>query len=429
MVTTGNNGNLDITPPNPSNVSRAFGNMDMHPANEDYLYVGYTDAVWYSAERGDSWQTGNTFNRLDGGIPKGSWCIQTCPSNTSRLYAAGGGKMWRIDNIDFTEAATGASTSLATPLFNAGFPNGGTASQLKKITDILVSPSSSGVLWVTAGGFFEGAKVFASSNSGGTWTNISYNLPNIPANCLLRDSDGTLYIGMDAGIYYLPPGENDWIPYYNGLPQAPVTEMFFVNEGSTPYIYASTYGRGIWKSQKFTGCATTVSVTSHLEGPRFYQAGSSITSSSLIDGYSGTRVYFQSGNSITLTTGFEGKTGIEFTGFILPCNTGPLPGANGVETDIRSAASGPLPAIIESIQELPSETKINIRVSDTDNQYALQFFSATGEFVKEILPYQTFSSGLQTIFIPKETLKGGFGYVTLADEDAILDVDEYTGDQ
>ena len=428
VVTTGNNGNIDITPLNPTNASRAFGNLDMHPSNEDYIYVGYTDAIWYSPERGDSWQMGTYFNRLDGGTPKGNWCIQTCVTNGARLYAAGGGKMWRIDAIDFNEEATGTSTSLNIPLFEEGFPSNGTASQLKKITDILVSPSSSTTLWITAGGFYPGAKVFAGTNSGSDWNNISYNLPNIPANCLLRDSDGTLYVGMDAGIYYLPPGEDAWIPYYNGLPQVPVTEMFFVNEGSTPYIYASTYGRGFWKSQKFTGCVSTVSVTTHLEGPRFFQASSSITSSSLIDGYAGTRVHFQSGNSITLVTNFEGKEGIEFTGYILPCNTGPFPDENGVESDTRATA-GSLPAIIESTKIMPSETKINIRVREANHPYALQLFSASGEFIKEVLPYQSFSTGLQTMSINKETLNGGFGYLALVDEDTIIDVDEFTGDQ
>jgi hypothetical protein len=350
-------------------------------------------------------------------------------SNSSRLYSAGGGKMWRIDGIDFNESGTGTSTSLNTPLFNAGFPSNGTPSQLMKITDILVSPTSSATLWVTAGGFFDGAKVFASTNSGASWDNISYNLPNIPANCLLRDSDGTLYVGMDAGIYYLPPGGNAWIPYYNGLPQVPVTEMFFVNEGSTTYIYASTYGRGIWKSQKFTGCTTTLNLTSHLEGPRFYQAGSSITSSSLIDGYAGTRVHFQSGNSITLQAGFEGKKGIEFTGFILPCNTGPFPEANGIETDVRSSSGDPKSAVIESLRSAGANTKVNIRVWDSESPYALQFFSAAGEFIKEVVPYQVFSTGLHTIYIPEEKLNENSGYLVLVNEDAILDYDEYTRDQ
>jgi hypothetical protein len=77
---------------------------------------------------------------------------------------------------------------------------------LEEVTDILVNPSTSGQLWITAGGFYPG-KVFYSANSGGSWSNISYNLPNIPANCLLRDSDGTIYVGMDAGV--IPAGENN----------------------------------------------------------------------------------------------------------------------------------------------------------------------------------------------------------------------------
>jgi hypothetical protein len=123
----------------------------------------------------------------------------------------------------------------------------------------------------------------------------------------------------------------------------PVSEMFFVTEAGVTYIYVGYYGRGIWKSQKFTGCASTVTLTSHLEGPRFYQASSSITSSSLIDGYAGTRVHFQSGNSITLITGFEGKKELSSLDLFCPCNTGPFPDANDVETDCSILCSSPRP--------------------------------------------------------------------------------------
>jgi len=428
VVTSGNFGNLDITPPDPDDAGRAFGNLDMSPVNEDYIYVGYTDGVWYSAERGDSWITNGYNNRLDGGIPKGNWCIQTCATNSSRLYTAGAGGIWRVDGIVFNEGGTGSATSLKTPLYNAGFPGSSNGSSLKKVTDILVSPSTSSLLWVTAGGFYPGAKVFAGSSSGSIWTNISYNLPNIPANCLLRDTDGTLYVGMDAGIYYLPPGEDAWIPYYNGLPQVPVTELFFVTEGTTDYIYAATYGRGIWKSQKFTGCASSITLSSHLEGPRFYQASTSITSSSLIDGYAGTRVHFQSGNYITLTTGFEGKEGIQFTGFILPCNTGPFPDAGDLEPDVRHSVAS-LPAIIESIKESPGVNQVQIRIRDTRNQYALQYFSPDGEFVKEIFPLRFFPEGLQTIPISKELLSHGSGWLALTTGEEILDINEWMMDQ
>lgn len=424
MVTTVNTGDHDITPPDPNNAGRDYGNMDMHPTNEDYIYVGYSDGVWYSPERGDEWMTGFYFNRLDGGTPKGEWCIQSCMSNGSRLYCAGGGKLWRVDNINFTESGTGSSTSLNTPLFNAGFPNNGTASQMRKITDILVYQSNSALVWITAGGFFEGKKVYASVNSGGAWDNISYNLPNVPANCLLRDDDGTLYVGMDAGIYYLPPGGTSWIPFYNGLPRSPVTEMFFVNESGVPFIYASTYGRGIWKSQKFTGCTATVSVTSHLEGPRFYQAGTSITSSSLIDGYAGTNVYFQSGNSITLTTGFEGKKGIEFTGYILPCNTGPLPGMVQLETESRNSFTGEkLACVIQSVQYREDDVLITLNVHQP-GQYSLWLSSAEGQVTQGVSPLQPYSRGKQTIILSKEKMPHGFHYIVTADEDHFIHAQE-----
>jgi hypothetical protein len=88
--------------------------------------------------------------------------------------------MWRIDGIDFTEGGTGSSTSLNILFIQCGvFLRMVQPVNFKKVTDILVSPIYFRHLWVTAGGFFPGAKVFAGTNSGLIWDNISYNLPNI----------------------------------------------------------------------------------------------------------------------------------------------------------------------------------------------------------------------------------------------------------
>ncbi len=423
-VTSGNFGNVDITPPDPNMAGRNFGTLEMHSTNEDYIYIGYTDAVWYSNDQGDSWVINGLNNVLAGGTPKGDWCIQACPSNASRLYAAGSGSIWRVDNINFNNAQTGTSTELRVSLFNAGFPGNSSGSVLKKVTDILVNPSTSAQVWVTASGFYPGKKVFYSANSGGSWSNITYNLPNIPANCLLRDSDGTIYVGMDAGVYYLPPGENNWKPYYNSLPRVPVTEMNLVLESSIPYIYASTFGRGIWKCPTFTGCAASINITSNLRGQRFYQASSSITSTSLVDGVSGTNVYFQSGNSITLSTGFEGKTGAEFTGFIQPCNTGPLPAGMEVPHSTRSDKSvEPIAAVIESIENKEEHKMITIDVR-TNGNYSMQLYSADGQWIKEIQAAKDYTPGKYQLLISKSNFSEDAEYISLVEDEQVIHFQE-----
>jgi hypothetical protein len=68
---------------------------------------------------------------------------------------------------------------------------------------------------------------------------------------------------------------------------------------------------------------------------------------------------------------------------------------------------------------LPAKLKSNFE-SGRQNRYSLQLFNDKGEFVKEVMPFQSFSPGLQTISIPREILSGGFGFLALTDEEAII---------
>ncbi len=103
------------------------------------------------------------------------------------------------------------------------------------------------VIWATFAGFVDGAKVFESRDRGDTWSNISYNLPNLPANCIIQH-DGfdhnPLYVGMDRGVYYKNDLMNEWELYAEGLPNVIVSEFEIHNEDQQLYI--ATFGRGIW---------------------------------------------------------------------------------------------------------------------------------------------------------------------------------------
>ncbi|HZV69016.1 MAG TPA: hypothetical protein VFG10_05705 [Saprospiraceae bacterium] len=429
VTTSDNFGDNDITPPDPNLTGRAFGNLEMNPTEEDYIYIGYSDAVWYSNDQGDSWETSGIRNTLDSGVPKGDWCIQTCPSNSSRMYAAGSGSIWRVDDIDFDDPATGTSTNLRSQLTTDGFPTNSAGTMLRKITDILVHPSNSLKIWITAGGFYEGKKVFYRDFNASNWVNISYNLPNVPANCLLYDTDGTIYVGMDAGVYYLPPGEDHWIPFYNNLPRVPVSEMNFVTEFTPPttftkYIYASTFGRGIWKSQTFTGCTPSINITQNLRGEKFYQAGTSITSTSLVDGLAGTYVYFQSGNAITLNPGFEGKEGIVFYGYIQPCNTGPLPSGVTIPISERGLKDEyVIPAMVKSVQVKNSKVSIMLNVHKT-GVYGIQLRSEDGEKIKDLVSPREFQVGQTNITIGEDEFEKGFQYIALMGDENLVHFQE-----
>jgi hypothetical protein len=101
--------------------------------------------------------------------------------------------------------------------------------------------------------------VYLSVNGGGSWTNISGNLPNAPANGLVVDPNdaNTVYVAMDAGVYVTTAvatctTANCWSLYGAGLPNSPVTGLaaaagMATGDGRTGELRVATYGRGVWE--------------------------------------------------------------------------------------------------------------------------------------------------------------------------------------
>ena len=158
---------------------------------------------------------------------------------------------------------------------------------------------------------------------------MSANLPNVPINCLAIDNDNGVYAGSDIGVFYRGPTMTNWMPWSNGLPNVPVTELVIYDNGTTRKIRAATFGRGVWQGNLPDTCDAAVIVTGGLEGIRHYEAATSITSTGFIQGGTGTFVSFKSGSYITLSDGFNVVDDSEFLGFISPCGQGGIPSAQG----------------------------------------------------------------------------------------------------
>jgi hypothetical protein len=168
-------------------------------------------------------------------------------------------------------------------------------------------------------------KVLYSSNTGGSWTNISYNLPNIPVWSIVVDDNNNAYIGTDAGVFYHAAGATDWEPFYNNLPNAPVTDLA-INQ-TYDNLYAATFGRGIWKTSLREACPAAVTISSNVSGPYFRSASSSITMSSKVVGGEGSNAYLRSGGYVDLMPGFqvEGESGNKFLAYTGSCDSGMPP--------------------------------------------------------------------------------------------------------
>lgn len=220
------------------------------PKEHKTIYVGFED-VWKTTDMGDSWKKISSLR-----LTKKIRSMAIAPSDNKTLYIS--------DFTNFLKTTNGGSTwtSLAKKL-----PNTDNA-----VTSIAVDDKDPRRLWITLGGF-DSNKVFQSDDGGNTWTNISEGLPPVPANTIIQNKFSKtqqLYVGTDIGVFFRE-GDNNWTLFSNKLPSVIVTELeiyYDQNDSENSALYASTYGRGLWKTNLSDFDLPEIQL-SNIEGP-FY---------------------------------------------------------------------------------------------------------------------------------------------------------------
>jgi xyloglucan-specific exo-beta-1,4-glucanase len=101
-------------------------------------------------------------------------------------------------------------------------------------------------IYCTVSGYTNGSKVFKSTDSGVSWTNISTGLPNIVMKeVVLKQNDGSeiLFAATELGVYS-KKGTADWTKLGAALPNVIVNDIDInYTEGK---LVAATFGRGLW---------------------------------------------------------------------------------------------------------------------------------------------------------------------------------------
>jgi photosystem II stability/assembly factor-like uncharacterized protein len=168
-------------------------------------------------------------------------------------------KIYRTDNA---LAATPAFT-----VFNAPAATNAFAS----ITAIKSNPS---VVYLSCG-----SQLFRSADKGATWTNISFNLPNVNIIKIQADDyshDESVYVGMATGVYYKNNTVTNWVNYSTGLPTiANIHDVMLFNDGTANSVLrVAYYGRGVWESPLYQNSGITVSLSAPLSNTDFIQGNS-----------------------------------------------------------------------------------------------------------------------------------------------------------
>ncbi len=192
--------------------------------NSGVLYVGRQDIF-------KSTNNGSSYTQVTNGGMGVLEFMALCKSAQDVMYATSGSSIYKID------LASGDVTNVTNGLSGP-------------ISHVAVSDNDPNKVYVTISGF-SSSKIFRSINGGSSWTNITANLPNIPAVSIAVQNDSLegIYLGTDAGVFYRNNNFTNWQSFMNGLPNVVIDELEI--NYSAGKIRAATYGRGLWESDLY----------------------------------------------------------------------------------------------------------------------------------------------------------------------------------
>lgn len=236
--------------------------------NNDNMYYGFMQSgqtLFVNSNSGMSGTQGYS------GPANGNWITPLSINNNSEVFA-GYSSLYQFENGEFTEVSTdlvggnidvldldpidsdiiylGINSSLRRSV-NHGLNFETLFNFSSNITSIDVNNNDNNIIYVTTSGSTGG--VYKSYDQGASFTDISFNLANVVKNIVKHQvdtPDNVLYLGTSVGVYRYNETTNDWMLYNNGLPNSSVTDLS-INSLENKII-ASTYGRGIWKSEMST---------------------------------------------------------------------------------------------------------------------------------------------------------------------------------
>ena len=116
------------------------------------------------------------------------------------------------------------------------------------IMDIAFHPNNDDIIIVVYATWQnDGEKVFITSDGGNSWSNITYNLNDMPIHSVVIDHTdiSNIYIGSEIGVYTKAINDNTWSLYNPLLPNTTIQELEIVYGSNT--IKAATWGRGLWE--------------------------------------------------------------------------------------------------------------------------------------------------------------------------------------
>ncbi len=220
----------------------AYPALAMDPTDSQRLYLAATH-VWQSNDGATTW---TSISGALGGVTANYQALAVAASDPNTVYLGNSAGVYVSTNAKSGSGATWANISAGLPL-NLAQCNyyGPTCVYFTRIAVDFSNPSTA---YATFASNVSG-RVYKTVNGGGSWTDISGDLPNLKVNDIAIDPDlpNTLYIATERGVYSTADGGNTWNLLGTGLPNVTVTGLKL--HRPTRILRAATFGRSAWDLQ------------------------------------------------------------------------------------------------------------------------------------------------------------------------------------
>jgi photosystem II stability/assembly factor-like uncharacterized protein len=229
--------------PNESYAYYANSEMTWYPECWNIVFLGNENKLYKSTDGGSTFALHYTF---PGTIDNEVYEVEISRANPQVMYCSQWGgtddNIWR--STDGGQTFT-ACTALPLPNNN----------DRVKLT---ASATDANILWVAVTYGDNGKKVYKSINGGASWINLtSALLNNITVQDILAQhgTNGGVYIGTNAGVFYRNNTHTDWQPYSDQLPLSLECNRLkpFYRDNK---LRNGSWGFGVWETELYEPSAT-----------------------------------------------------------------------------------------------------------------------------------------------------------------------------
>ncbi|MCX6606213.1 MAG: hypothetical protein NTV52_21835 [Acidobacteria bacterium] len=213
--------------------------LAMDLKNPDRLYAGGR-TLWRTTNQADTWEA------MSAQLP-------TAQGNVSAIAVSpADGRVVMATSQGFVLRTANALEATAETVWEATRPRPG------YVTGVTFDPVEPEVVYVVYSQFNTAAgqsHVYRSRDGGRTWEGIDgkgdTGIPDIPVFCLLIDPEDSqrLYAGTDLGVFVTMDGGANWERDSNPFAAVPVETLALDRGAGASYLYAFTFGRGVWRTQ------------------------------------------------------------------------------------------------------------------------------------------------------------------------------------